>query len=87
MSVIEEQYKANALYQLPAQRLKENIVQDMSDPENFKKYLGKGIRYHDFLVFFQREIESKGWEETLKGYMFAGTEMADDFLVRMFGGI
>jgi len=58
----------------------------MSDPGYFKKFLGKEKYYHDFLVFFQTEMEKKGWEQTLNEYMFAGDEQADDILGSMYAG-
>lgn len=59
----------------------------MSIPDNFHNNLGKAKYYHDFLVFWQREIESKGWKEVLKESVFAGDSKADDMLGRMFAGI
>jgi hypothetical protein len=58
----------------------------MHKPERFQTYLGQEKYYHDFLVFFQQEINSKGWQETLKEHLFAETEHADDMLVRMYAG-
>jgi len=58
----------------------------MTDPEKFKKYLGKEKYYQDFLVFFQNEMESKGWEEVVQEYLFEGTESADDLLGRLYAG-
>jgi len=58
----------------------------MTNPENFKKYLGKGEYYHDFLVFWQGEFEKKGWENVLNEYVFAGDERADDMLGRLYAG-
>jgi hypothetical protein len=86
-SVIEKQYRANASYQRPALPVKEEEVQDMTNPAHFKSYLGKGKYYHDFLVFFQREMEQKGWEDVLNEYVFKGDERADDLLTRLFAGI
>jgi len=58
----------------------------MHEPERFKSYLGNEDHYHDFLEFFQDEIEKKGWEDVVKEYVFKGDERADDMLVRMFAG-
>ncbi len=58
----------------------------MHDPSRFKQYLGDEARYHDFLVFFQSEIDKKGWEAVLNEYVFQRDERADDMLVRMFMG-
>jgi hypothetical protein len=58
----------------------------MHKSERFKTYLGQEDYYHDFLVFFQQEIESKGWQDTLQEHLFAETEHADDMLVRLYAG-
>ena len=67
--------------------VEERIVEDMSNPEHFQKYLGKEKYYHDFLIFWQGEFEKKGWENVLNEYVFAGGEKADDLLTRFYAGI
>ena len=42
--------------------------------------------YTDFLVFYQNEIEEKGWQAVLNEYLFKGDERSDDMLVRIFAG-
>ena len=74
-------------YQRPLVPLKQSIATDMHDPTKYQTYLGKEKYYHDFLVFFQEEMDQKGWQEVLNQYVFKGDERADDMLVRMFGGI
>lgn len=59
----------------------------MHNPEKYKAYLGRQKHYHNFLVFFQEEINEKGWQEVVNEYVFKGDERADDMLVRMFSGI
>lgn len=84
--MLEKHYKNNASYQRPPVPLDERVVQDMSNPEHFQKYLGNEKYYHDFLVFFQKEMESKGAESVLNEFLFAENEKADDLLGRMYGG-
>lgn len=83
---IQKAYDANASYQRASVPLKASIVDDMHVPDRFKTYLGKEKYYHDFLVFFQREIEAKSWQAVLNEYVFAGDARADDMLVRMYAG-
>jgi len=45
----------------------------MADSEKFKKFMGQGTHYHDFLIFFQKELEAKGVDGVLNEYLFAGT--------------
>ena len=58
----------------------------MHKPECFKSYLGQEKYYHDFLVYFQQEIDKSGWQHVLQEHLFAETEHADDMLARMFAG-
>jgi hypothetical protein len=85
-SVIEARYKENANHQRPPFPVEERVLQDMSDPENFKKYFDQEKYYQDFLVFFQGEMEKKGWENVLNEYVFAGDERADEVFARLYAG-
>lgn len=83
---IQKGYDENASYQRPPEPLKESIVNDMHEPEKFKTYLGKEKYYHDFLVFFQKEMEAKSWQNVLTEYLFANDDRANDMLCRLFAG-
>ncbi|KAJ4377491.1 hypothetical protein N0V83_000316 [Neocucurbitaria cava] len=83
---IQKGYDVNVSYQRPPEPLKQSIVNDMHEPDRFKTYLGDEKYYHDFLVFFQSEFESKGWQNVVNEYLFAGDERANDMLVRLFAG-
>jgi hypothetical protein len=85
-SVIEKHYRRNAAYQRPQFPVEERNVTDMGNPEHFTKYMGREKYYHDYVIFFQREMELKGWESVLNEYLFSGTEQADDLLARTFAG-
>jgi hypothetical protein len=86
-AIIEKLYKHNAGYQQALEPVNESNVRSMRDPEQFKKFLGCGQRYHDFLIFFQRELEENGIETVLQIYLFSGTALADNLLVRLFAGM
>jgi hypothetical protein len=83
---IQKGYDVNQSYQRPAITPKSTIIDKLHDVETFTKYLGPEKHYPDFLEFFQKEIETLGWQETLQKYVFAGDERADDMLVRMYSG-
>lgn len=85
-AAIEKGYTENSHYQRPQGQVEERVLQDLNDPQNFKKYLGNPKHYKDFLVFFQKEMETKGWENVVNEYLFAGDERADDLLGRMYAG-
>lgn len=84
--VLEAQYNRNASYQRPPEPLEERVVQDMSDPSHFKQYLGNEKYYHDFLIFFQKEMDKKGWQNVVNEYFFAQNEIAETVFIRMFAG-
>ncbi|ORY19300.1 hypothetical protein BCR34DRAFT_621122 [Clohesyomyces aquaticus] len=85
-STLQTAYDDNASYQRPPVSLEQSVVQDMHVPERYKVYLGDEKYYHDFLIFFEKEMEEKGWHDVLNEYVFKGDERADDMLVRMFAG-
>ncbi|KAF2685090.1 hypothetical protein K458DRAFT_403332 [Lentithecium fluviatile CBS 122367] len=76
-------YADNVSYQRPLVSLERSIVDDMHKPERFKTYLGKEKYYRDFMVFFQDEMERRGWEDVVNEYAFKGDERADDMLTLM----
>jgi hypothetical protein len=82
--IIEQRYKENVNYQRDI--IQSGARPDMSDPENFKKYLDNEKYYHEYLIFWQNEMEKKGWENVLNEYVFAGDERADGLLGRFYGG-
>ncbi|MCJ1286083.1 hypothetical protein MMC26_005426 [Xylographa opegraphella] len=84
--VLQDQYDRNASYQRAPQPVDNSVVEDLHDPSKFNKYLKNERYYHDYLVFFQKEIDEKGYEEVINEYVLKGDERADDMLVRMYGG-
>ena len=83
---MEKHYENNKSYQRPQQPSDEKVLQDLHKPGMFRQYLGKQQYYHDFLVYFQGEIDTKGYQDVINEYLFQGDELAEDMLVRMFGG-
>ena len=61
-------------------------LEDLADPAQFSQYMGKPARYHDFLVFFEAEIDQLGWQAVLNKYLFAGDARANDLLDRLVDG-
>lgn len=53
---------------------------------NARKYFSKGKHYPDFLLFFQEQIAEKGWEDTLKEFVFKGDALADELFGRLYAG-
>lgn len=67
--------------------LREENVKAMGEPEGFKKFLGKTDYTHDYIEFFHRELEAKGVEAVVQEYLFSRSELAEDMLARLYGGM
>lgn len=83
---IQRQYDNNKSYQRAPQPVDNGVLEDLRDPVRFRKYLANERHYYDYLVFFQGEIDKKGYEVVLNEYVLKGDERADDMLVRMYAG-
>ena len=83
---LQNGYDRNKAYQRPPVVQEEKVFEQLHDPVVWKKCLGDEKYYHDYLVFFQREMEAHGWEHVVNQYLFSRTEQADDMLVRLFAG-
>lgn len=86
-AAIQKGFDGNTDYQRPARPTHDHVVEDLQTWSRASKYLGRGQYYPDFLAFFQREIESKGWEAVVAEYLFSGSEAAEDLLVRLYAGV
>ncbi|KAI1819633.1 HypA protein [Xylaria intraflava] len=83
---IQTAYDDNSHYQRSLPEARASEIEVLHDFEEAKKKLGNEAYYPDFLVFFQNEIDKKGWQAVLSEYLFKGDERSDDLLFRMFGG-
>ncbi len=83
---IQRQYAPNKAMQRPQQPANDSVMKDLRDYKKFHDYLGNEKYYHDYLLFFQGEIEKKGYEEVINEYCLKGDERADDMLVRLHAG-
>lgn len=61
-------------------------MQDLNDYKKFQQYLGNEKYYHDYLVFFGREIDKKGYEKVINEYLLKGDDRADSMLCRLYAG-
>ncbi|KAM0275071.1 hypothetical protein ACHAQH_007591 [Verticillium albo-atrum] len=81
-------YQTNTSYQRPLQPTHPALADGLASSwsETAPKLFGKEAHYPDFLLFFQRELESRGIGPVLKEFIFARDERADDLLQRLFAG-
>ncbi|KAH0840397.1 Oxidoreductase AflY [Fonsecaea pedrosoi] len=83
---IQKAFDINKSYQRPQYPVNQGEVEILADQDKFKGFLGKEKYFHDFEVFFQNEVEQKGWENVINEHVFARNEHAERMLVRMFAG-
>lgn len=87
-TAIQQAYETHSPYQRTALAKHDEVVTQLFQTwDHASAYLGNEKHYPDFLAFFQREIDAKGWQPVLSEYLFAGTPSADDLLIRLFAGI
>ncbi|KAK1751367.1 oxidoreductase AflY [Echria macrotheca] len=85
-SQIQRAYDDGVTIQRPIPALDESVVASLSDPAEFLKHIGDLNQYTNYLIFFEREIERKGWEAVVKEYVFSGTEAANKIFVQLYEG-
>lgn len=66
--------------------LDHDVVKRLRDGEYFRSCLNREEQYHNFLEFFRREINEKGYSSVIQEYLLSGTDQANDLLSRMFAG-
>lgn len=65
----------------------DRVIEDLEHWDHARQYLGQEKYYPDFLRYFQKEMDKKGWEAVLNEHVFKGDEAADDILGRLFAGL
>ncbi|KAK7697817.1 hypothetical protein SLS64_013149 [Diaporthe eres] len=83
---LESGYVDNNRDRRPMPPLDENVIRELESDDGFYRHLGQLPDYTNYMVFFEREIERKGWKEVIQEYCFARTRNADVLLARMFDG-
>ena len=85
---IREAYERNTDCQRPLGTLDEDVVKAMSDPSKFQSFMGDEKHYHDWVAFFQREMDrdNRGWQGVLQKHLLSRTDNADALFIRMYAG-
>ncbi len=84
---MQQHYDHNKSYQRPPQPIDDSVLENLHDYQKFHEYLGNERYYHDYLIFFQGEIDGKGYEQVINEYALKGDERADDMLIRLHAGM
>ncbi|KAK0635232.1 hypothetical protein B0T17DRAFT_483728, partial [Bombardia bombarda] len=80
--VLQKGFGENTSYQWPAKPLHEHLA----TAEDLHQHRGNANYYPDFLRFYQREIEAKGWQAVMSKQLFSGDDASEDLLLRIFSG-
>lgn len=83
---IQHAFDYNNDSQRPQYPVNTQNVQSMADKERFKEFLGKEQYFHDYEIYFRKEIEAKGHQAVLNEHLFARDDHAVRLLTRMYAG-
>lgn len=81
---LESGYVDTDSHRRPIPPVDEDVIRDLASEDGFYRHLGKVSDYMNYLIFFEREIERKGWKEVINEYCFGRTRNADLLLARMY---
>ncbi|KUI64699.1 Oxidoreductase AflY [Cytospora mali] len=63
------------------------VVDTLGDPDHFRARMNQLPEYTNFLCFFEREIDAKGWREVVGEYCFSRTPLAEYMLAQLYEGL
>jgi hypothetical protein len=64
----------------------ETTIAGFAEEGKFLAALSKGDQYTNYLVFFEREMEKKGWKQVVQEYVFSRTPVAEAVLSLLYEG-
>lgn len=73
-------------FQRPLPDLDTQTVKDFSDNGKLYEQIGQIKQYTNFLVFFEQQIEEKGWRAVINEYCFSRSRVADAMLAGLYEG-
>lgn len=75
---------------VPLQRgipdLDQDVVSKLADDEFFSERITKISHYTNFRVFFEQQINTKGWQQVVNEYVFSKSPIAEAILPLMYDG-
>lgn len=80
-------YDDGEAIQLPMPPLDPAVVDQLSNKETFRARMGVLEEYPNYLAFFEKDIEARGWQSVVKDYCFSRTPLADFMLAQLFEGL
>nr|POE70860.1 questin oxidase [Quercus suber] len=79
-------YDDDDLHQEPMPPVDPDVVKKLGDAKTFMVKMRQLDQYGNFLMFFENEINSKGWSAVVNEYCFDHTEVGQAMLAQLFEG-
>ncbi|KAF2209153.1 hypothetical protein CERZMDRAFT_100670 [Cercospora zeae-maydis SCOH1-5] len=85
-SELQRAYDDGLEVQRPMPALDQEVVKALYNASDFRSHVGSIGDYTNFLAFFEREIDAKGWRDVITEYCFSKTENAELMLAQLYEG-
>lgn len=83
---LENGFADNKRDQRARPEVDELVIRKLGTEDGFFELLGQLPQYTNYMVFFEREIQKKGWQQVVNERCFSRTRNADELLARLFEG-
>ncbi|KAI2794167.1 Oxidoreductase [Penicillium oxalicum] len=83
---IQRAYDDGVGIQRPIPEVDSATVERLADEAFFYEALGTITQYHSFLVFFQQQMDTHGWQVVVNKYVFSRSRIAEQMLARLYEG-
>nr|POF02472.1 questin oxidase [Quercus suber] len=83
---LKRAYDDDDLHQEPMPPVDFEVVDKLGDTKTFLVKMRQLDQYGNFLIFFEREIEVKGWTAVVNEYCFDHGELSQAMLAQLFEG-
>ncbi len=83
---LQSAFEDNLPGQRPPPPVDEEAIRSLHDEAKFHEKIGDMTHYTNYLKFFERLIEERGWKDVVNEYCFSHSRVADAMLIRIFDG-
>ncbi|POS73081.1 hypothetical protein DHEL01_v208524 [Diaporthe helianthi] len=83
---LQTAYDDDAPLQREIPPLDEKVVERLANDDYFAERITKITHYNNFRVFFEQQIDKKGWQQVVNDYVFSKSPIAEAILPLMYDG-
>lgn len=83
---LQSAFEDNLPGQRPLPPADEEVIRSFCDGAKIYEKIGDMTQYTNYLIFFERLIEERGWKDVVNEYCFSRSKVANAILIRMFDG-